>query len=158
MENSSILSNKPTPQISKWIFVLILATSFIGFLDSAYLTVEHYNKGILPCYIFEGCDQVTTSKYSTVANIPISLFGAIYYLAIFAAAILFLDTKYAPILYILILLPVAGFLLSLWFVYLQLFVIKAICLYCMVSAVTSTSLFIMSLILGKQTIKNYSSF
>lgn len=145
MENLPILSSKPTPRISKWILGLILAVSFIGFLDAAYLTIEHYNKGILRCYVFEGCDEVTSSKYSTVGGIPIALFGAVYYLAIFIATILFIDTKYRLLFYVLTFIPILGFLFSAWFVYLQLAVIKAICLYCMISAATSTSLFVLGL-------------
>lgn len=137
----------------KILLALFLLASFIGFLDATYLTVEHYNKGILPCYIFEGCDQVTASRYSTVGNIPIALFGAIYYLVIFISTILFFDTKYKPILYILILLPIFGFLFSLWFMYLQIFVIKAICFYCVISATTSTALFILTIPLFRFVVK-----
>lgn len=148
MENSPILSNKLTSPIPNWILGLFLVISFIGFLDAAYLTVEHYNRGILPCYIFEGCDQVTASKYSSIGNIPIAFFGAIYYLAIFLSTILFFDTKYKPVLYILIMLPVFGFIFSLWFMYLQIFAIKAICFYCVISAITSTALFILGLLVA----------
>ena len=42
-------------------------------------------------------------------------------------------------------LTIIGLLASLWFIYLQLFVIKAICLYCMFSAFTSITLFIFGL-------------
>lgn len=136
------------PQISRWFLIAFAVVSFLGFLDATFLTIEHYNRGILPCYIFEGCDQVTTSVYSQVAGLPVALFGAIYYLAIFIATILFIDTKYKPILYVLIFLPIFGFLFSLGFLYLQIFVIKAICFYCVISAITSTTLFVFGLMTG----------
>ncbi len=136
------------PQIPRWLLIGFVVFSFLGFLDATFLTLEHYNKGILPCYIFEGCDRVTNSSYSQIAGLPVALFGAVYYLAIFIATILFIDTKYRPILYILIFLPIFGFLFSLWFMYLQIFVIKAICFYCVISAITSTALLVLGLITG----------
>jgi len=43
------------------------------------------------------------------------------------------------------LLGLAGFLFTLWFVYLQIFVIEAICFYCMVSALLSTTIVALAL-------------
>jgi uncharacterized membrane protein len=146
--------------IPKWLIILFICLSFVGFLDAAYLTVEHYTQGILPCYVFKGCEKVTTSQYSTLAGVPISLFGAIYYLTIFISGILFLDTKSQKWLSVLGYLPILGFLASLGLIYLQLFVIKAICLYCVISAISSTTLFIMGLYLLrlKKSEKTLSSF
>lgn len=131
--------------LPKWLLAAILAFSFIGFLDAVYLTVQNYSQGILPCVIFEGCDQVLTSQYAKVWNIPISLVGAIYYLIIFVLAILFIDSKNPRALLVLGYLPIAGFITSLALVFLQVFVIKALCVYCVVSAISSTILFILGL-------------
>jgi len=129
------------PPIPKWILVAIILVSFIGFLDATYLTVKNYTQGILPCIIFNGCETVLNSSYSKIGAIPISLIGAGYYLLFFITAILYIDIRHAKALKALIFMPVFGFVASLWFVYLQIFVLKAICFYCMVSAVSSTALF-----------------
>lgn len=132
-------------QLPKWLLTLIVVISFIGFLDAAYLTIQHYQAGIIPCVGFTGCEQVTTSKYATLWNVPIALFGAVYYLIILLSAIFFVDTKNRKALLILSFLPMAGFAASLVLVYLQIFVIKALCTYCVVSALSSTILFILGL-------------
>ena len=129
----------------KWILIAIIIISFIGFLDAAYLTVQHYQEGILPCVVFEGCEQVTNSKYSTIFNIPISLLGAAYYLVIFLSAVVFWESKKDKALLVISYLPIGGFVISVFLLYLQLFVIKAICAYCVVSIITSTMLFILGL-------------
>jgi len=129
----------------KWILIAIIIISFIGFLDAAYLTVQHYQEGILPCVVFEGCEQVTNSKYSTIFNIPISLLGAAYYLVIFLSAVVFWESKKDKALLVISYLPIGGFVISVFLLYLQLFVIKAICTYCVVSIITSTMLFILGL-------------
>ncbi|MDP3710739.1 MAG: vitamin K epoxide reductase family protein [bacterium] len=130
-----------------WILAVFIVAGFIGFLDAAYLTVQHYQQGVLPCYIFEGCDLVTTSKYSAIFGIPVSLFGALYYVFIMLAALFYLDTKNKKALKILKILPVVGLVATIWFLFLQIFIIKAICFYCVVSAVTSTTIFISGLFL-----------
>ncbi|HYC83455.1 MAG TPA: vitamin K epoxide reductase family protein [Candidatus Paceibacterota bacterium] len=120
--------------------------SFIGFLDAAYLTAKHYIGGALPCLITSGCDTVTTSAYSALFGIPIALFGALYYLSVFIAAIVLLDSGSRFARYYIFLATPFGFLVSLWLIYLQAFVLNAFCSYCLLSAATSTLLFILSLL------------
>lgn len=120
--------------------IIFLAVSALGFLDAAYLTVEHYRGSIPPCTI-KGCEIVLTSAQSEIAGIPVALFGSLYYLALLILAIAYLDGKKSLINLAAKLTPL-GFIASLYFVYLQLFVIHNICQYCMASAATSTLLFI----------------
>lgn len=127
------------------IVALLLAASLIGFVDAAYLTAKHYLGAPPPCGRFGGCETVTTSEYATIAGVPIALLGAVYYLAVFLSVIAYLDTRRPGILRMTAGFTAVGFLASLWFVYLQLFVIKAICPYCMLSAFASTVLFIVGM-------------
>lgn len=146
MTSLKTLSTKPLPVIPKWIIVLILLVSIIGFVDATYLTVKHYNGTSINCSLIKGCDKVTTSKYSTLGNIPTSLFGAVYYLIIFIAALAYVDAKKKFFLNCVVCLSIIGFLVSLGLIYLQIFVIGAICLYCMVSAASSTSIFVLGIL------------
>lgn len=132
------------PKIPRWLLIGFVVFSFLGFLDATFLALEHYNRGILPCYIFQGCDKVTASSYSEIAGLPVAIFGAVYYLFIFITSIFYIDTKHKTALKILTYLPVVGFFTSLWFTSLQLFVIKAICFYCVLSAISSTAIFVLS--------------
>lgn len=132
-------------QIPNWLPAIFIVVSFIGFLDATYLTVQHYNQGILPCYIFSGCDKILTSSYAAVFGVPVSLFGSLFYLSVLVAAIFYIDTRHKISLTALAYLPVIGFAATLWFLFVQLFIIKAICFYCMVSATSSMMLFIFAL-------------
>ena len=133
----------------KWIIFALIIVSFIGFLDATYLTVKHYTGTPIACSIFEGCEKVTTSPYATVFNIPVALYGALYYLFTFFLSVAYLDTKRNLFISAIPPLTAIGFIASVWFVYLQLFVIKAICPYCMISAATSTALFILGIFVLK---------
>ena len=135
--------------IPKWIPVLLLVIAVIGFADATYLTVEHYQNEIPPCTI-GGCETVLTSVYASVLGIPMSLLGALYYLVIAVSLIVFLDAKKELALRIPSLFSVFGLLASLWFTFLQIFIIKAFCPYCAVSAITSITIFIFSVYLLKK--------
>lgn len=140
--------NKKVSDIVIPIFVFL---SLIGLADASYLTYDHYTGTSVVCNIFDDCNLVTTSEYSEIFGISVALFGALYYLSVLISALLFTilkqDTFKNRILKILYTISPLGFLASLWFVYLQLFVIKAICLYCMISATTSTLIFITGIFL-----------
>ena len=141
MMNLNLLSETLSPNRARIIAIVFLIISFIGFLDSSYLTVQHYRGEPPSCAIFTGCETVAESKYAVAGPIPLALLGLLYYLAIFILTVAYFDTKKERLLLLAALLTIAGFLASLYFVYLQLFVIKAICLYCMISAASSTALF-----------------
>jgi uncharacterized membrane protein len=126
-----------------WFFIILTA---IGFFDATYLTAEHYRGNIVQCSILEGCETVTQSEYATVADAPVALFGTIYYLALLVLGLLFMDTGKPRWLRTAALLTPIGFAASLWFLYLQIFVIQALCLYCLISATTSTALFILGIL------------
>ncbi len=134
--------------LKKYLLAFVIV-AILGFLDASYLTVAHYLKMPLPCGIVKGCDVVTASTYSEVAGIPVALLGALYYLAILILSIISLETGNRRVVRVASYLTWAGFLASLYFVSLQLFVIKAICLYCMGSALTSTILFVLGLFVIK---------
>ena len=116
--------------------------SAIGLLDAGYLTFKHYLGGIPPCTI-RGCEVVLTSAQSEIAGVPVALLGALYYIMILALSLAYIISKKEMVIRHAAYLTPTGLLASAYFVYLQLFVIKAICLYCMASAATSTILFML---------------
>lgn len=116
--------------------------SFIGFLDALYLTVRHYQGLAVPCSVFEGCEIVTKSEYAIILGVPLALVGVLYYLGIFLLVVLYADQQKGSILRVIGHIAVLGFIASLWFLYLQLFVIKALCIYCVISGIMATLLFV----------------
>ncbi len=146
MSNSANTSGKKSKLIPNPLVWAFLAVSFIGFIDASYLTVSHYTGADLNCNLTDGCGQVTSSEYSVIFGIPLALLGLFYYLSVFILSFLYLDIKKPEIFDFIRPLTVAGVLASAWFVYLQIYVIEAICQYCMLSALTSTILFILAMV------------
>lgn len=144
--NLKTLLTKPLQKelIPKWIIITLLIVALIGFVDATYLTIEHFLNNIPPCTT-DGCEKVLTSSYSEVIGIPVALLGAIYYLAILVLLIAYFDAKREVLLRSAMLLTPLGFLASIYFFILQASVINAFCQYCLVSAATSTILFVFSM-------------
>ena len=149
----------------RWVIKAFLIVSFVGFWDALYLTVLHY-QGIPPtCSIFQGCQQVAASPYAVIWGVPVALLGVLYYLTVFLLILIHLLVSEGSsagrwvrwvrsrLIIWVSRLTVIGFLFSLWLVYLQLFVIKSICLYCMISAATSTVLFVLGMVVMKKRVK-----
>lgn len=120
---------------------LVWFFGFLGLADALFLTFNHFRLGGTPCSI-SGCETVTSSLFSTVWGIPISLIGVIYYLTILVLAFLYTDTLNKRYVRGLAYFTLAASLVSLWLIYLQPFVIGAWCVYCLVSALSTFILFI----------------
>lgn len=141
---------KASSLLPKTVVWLWLAFGFIGFADASYLTFKHYEGGVLPCTIVHGCETVTNSQYATVGAIPVALFGAFYYLFIFLLGVFYFDRQEPAAARLFQFAAPFGLLASWWFLYLQIYVINALCLYCLVSIGTSTALFILSLFVWRK--------
>lgn len=136
-----------TTKIILWVMV---ATSVLGFFDAFYLTVKHYTNSTPVCSIIAGCEVVTTSVYSVILGIPVALLGVLYYIAVLGTSLILLSTPNKLLKTLLPYATVTGLAASAWFVYLQLFVIQTICIYCIGSATTSTILFVCGMLLLKK--------
>lgn len=126
----------------------IWISSLIGLIVSGYLTyVKLFNQ---PIYCTPGlgdCQTVNSSQWSELWGIPIALFGMISYLAILL--LVFISPR-IPFLkmynkFFVFGIGTFGFLYSLYLTYLELFIIKTICQWCLVSAICMTIIFIFSI-------------
>ncbi len=132
---------------------LVLLT-FSGLFDSFYLTLKHYSKQIPPCTtgIFADCGAVLTSSYATIYGVPLALLGLFHYAVLTVLVFLTLYTANKIFRRLLFVLSAVGFVFSLYLVFLQIVVIKALCQYCMLSALIS---FIFYIIVRFRLIEEY---
>lgn len=125
--------------------LLAAVVALIGLADSIYLTIHHYTGEKVPCSIVEGCEQVLTSSYAEVAGYPLAAFGAAAYFIAFALAILAaFGNRLAWTLFSVQVVLMTIF--TTWLFYLQASVIGAFCQFCLLSAATTLTLFINTLI------------
>ncbi len=128
----------------------ILLLSFLGFLDATYLAILHYKNAFPPCTITTGCETVLTSKYATVIGLPISLAGSLFYLLLIGLSILILTDFKKIFANILTLIVLSGALVSAILIYVQFFILKAFCQYCLFSEGINFILVIFSFLLIRQ--------
>lgn len=139
----------------------------IGILDAVYLTSEHYSNEIPPCStsIWVDCGKVLGSKYAMFGPLPVAVLGLVFYSSVAGLAVVRISVERSMtwsdkiwqfisqfirgeqitfeqfLYYCQLLATVSALAFSAYFVYLQLAVLQAICIYCMVSAVNSVILF-----------------
>ncbi|MEK7166715.1 MAG: vitamin K epoxide reductase family protein, partial [Patescibacteria group bacterium] len=132
---------------TRYILFLILGLTGIGIIDAFYLTQVHFQNIIPPCtnhLIFTDCGAVLKSSYSVIAGVPLALIGLIHYSLLAVVMVMVLLYNHKRIKQFAVIQTAFGFASSCYFVYLQLFVLHAICLYCMVSALVSTTIFVLA--------------
>jgi uncharacterized membrane protein len=133
----------------RWLMVLL---ALVGLAISAYLMCGYTApNATLSCGGAHGCDTVKNSVYASVAGIPMPLLGMVAYLSILALLILQgqpLAAVHKRLPYIglaLFGLTLVGVLYSAYLTYLELFVIYAICRWCVTAALVMASLFVLSI-------------
>lgn len=121
---------------SVWPYALAAIVSLIGLGDAIYLTIEHVTGQSVRCTVIAGCSEVLSSSYAVVAGIPLAGVGAAAYFGVFSLATLAVfGYRLAGML--LAILVVIMFLMTLWLLYLQAFVIHHFCQFCLLSALVT---------------------
>jgi uncharacterized membrane protein len=124
---------------ASWIPFLLVVAAFLGMVDAAYVALHSSQNFIIPCGFAGGCDQVLNSPYSKLLGIPVAWFGMLFYAAVAGSGLLALF-GFAQTLRLSLVVVSLAFLLTLYLLYLQAWVIKAFCDYCLLSALLVTVL------------------
>lgn len=129
--------------------IIALIASIIGFIDSAYLTYVKFTHTTIYCTPGLGdCATVQNSQWSTLWGIPVALMGVIAYLILIVSYIVESRShtlqSYAN--WTIYGISFFGFLYSLYLTVLELFVIRASCQWCILSAICMTIIFIVTIV------------
>jgi uncharacterized membrane protein len=120
----------------------MIVLAVVGLGVAGYLTYVHY-AGLHPvCVSSGGCETVQSSHYAKLAGIPVPVLGLLGYAGILGSLLIRGDTGRMATAG----LAIVGFGFSLYLTYLELFVIKAICQWCVGSAVIMTALAILAVV------------
>jgi len=123
--------------------VLLAVVAVAGFLMSAYLTWVHLLGQSPVCLAGHGgCETVQSSRYAEILGIPVATLGMGGYVGLFLAALL--RGEVGALLGLLI--SLVSILFSAYLTYLELFVIYAVCQWCVSSAVLMTVAFVLCVI------------
>jgi uncharacterized membrane protein len=108
----------------------------VGLAIAAYLLSVRVLGEAPACGPVKGCDTVAASEYATMFGIPVALFGVLFSVVLVAACLAWWRRADRRALYAAYGLGLAGIIAVVYLTYLELFVIEAICVYCVTYAVT----------------------
>ncbi len=133
-------NERPSLSWQSWWAVpgLIIVLSLAGIGVAAYLTYTHWFNQSVACAGMGSCDLVAESEYAYIGEMPVAFLGLMGYVAILGAVAFWLyvgeDADYWPLL-IIWGMSLGGTAYSAYLTYLEFFVIEAVCIWCMTSAV-----------------------
>jgi uncharacterized membrane protein len=122
--------------------IAILVLSVIGIGVAGYLTYVHYAGLKVLCLSSGGCETVQASSFAKLDGVPVAVLGLAGYIGILGS--LAIRTELGRVAGFAIAL--IGFGFSMYLTYRELFTIKAICQWCVSSAVLMTVLAILTAI------------
>ena len=110
--------------------IILAILDIIGLAIASYLASVELAGGVPVCGPIHGCEDVARSEYSRIGGIPVAVFGVGLSLFLFTLALAW----YRSNLYVLLLghygLSLAGVLFEVYFLYIQVVVIGAVCIWC----------------------------
>jgi uncharacterized membrane protein len=127
---TSTVQRSRIPTILHTIAALIC---LVGLAEATYLTVMTLTGETAVCGGSTSCFEVLGSKYAKIAGIPVAALGAVAYFSAFSFAT-FAAFGYARARMLFALTIGAMFLVTLWLLFVQAFLLHAFCRYCLFSA------------------------
>jgi uncharacterized membrane protein len=112
--------------------------SGLGIFVSGYLVSKRFTGGSLACTRWAQCDVVNNSVYSQFFGVPVSVIGLAGYLLLLGLALAALWTHgrtQRQLLLLGLLLSLGGVGFSIYLTYLEIYVIEALCAWCVASAI-----------------------
>jgi uncharacterized membrane protein len=129
--------------------MIIAALALGGIGLATYLAMYKLGMiGTLACSV-GSCETVNLSRYSIFMSIPVAVWGVGFYVVLFLVALLGTMERFvneAWVSHALLFLTGWGVLFSAWLTYLELYVIHAVCMFCVISAILVTMIFLISVL------------
>ena len=142
--------------MDKWFYRATLALVIVGLLVSIYMTIYKVTSNDSMCLGSGDCSTVNASIYSEVNGIPVAVIGILGYVAILGVLLFVNRNSFFRQNGTLMIFGMAltGFIFTVWLIYVEIALLKAICPFCVTSQVAMTLIFIMAVI---RLIKNPQS-
>ena len=110
--------------------LILAALDIVGFAIASYLSTVELQGGVPVCGPIHGCEDVARSSYSRIEGVPVAVLGVGLSLVLLTLAISWWRSNRYVLLLAHYGLSLAGVLFEAYFLYLQVFVIGAVCIWC----------------------------
>ena len=127
----------------------IVLLALVGLLVATYLWLYKIGAlGELQCGT-GSCEYVQTSRFAELFGIPVAFYGVVGYAGLLGLGLAGLQPRFAAnrrVGALLATLATAGFAFTLYLTAIELFVLHALCRWCVVSAVIMTAIWVLSIV------------
>jgi uncharacterized membrane protein len=130
------------------------ALATVGIAIAGYLTIVHFRESLLVCSGISDCETVQTSQYAEILGIPVALLGLLCFIALFGLAVVrIIQPERADIITMIMFVMVVGSIgFYIYLTYLELFVIDAICQWCVASSLLMAGMLVTESILLRRVL------
>jgi len=126
--------------------IILGVLDVVGLLVAGYLSVVELSGNVPSCGLISGCEEVARSQYNNFLGIPVAVFGVVLSVALLSLALAWWKTDIYGLLLGHYALSLVGVIFDGWFLYLQVFVIQAVCIWCVTYEVSLLLRFLIALV------------
>ena len=109
---------------------MLVALDLVGLVVASYLSYVELRGDLPYCGPLHGCETVALSPYARIGGIPVAVFGVGLSIALLTLAIAWIRSGRLVLLGAHYGLSLAGVVFEVYFTYIELFVIGAVCVWC----------------------------
>lgn len=110
--------------------IVLAILDLVGLAIASYLSSVELAGNLPYCGPLKGCEEVALSEYSRINGVPVAVFGVFLSITLFVLAIAWWRTNLPTLLAAHYGLSLLGVVFEVYFTYLELFVIGAVCVWC----------------------------
>jgi uncharacterized membrane protein len=126
--------------------LILAALDTFGLVVASYLSIVELSGNVPVCGPLHGCEEVAKSEYAWIGPIPVAVFGVGLSLILLAAALGWWKTGDRRLLALHYGLSLLGVTFEAWFMFAQVFLIQAVCVWCTAYGVSLILRFVIALI------------
>ena len=127
-----------------WLWTAVPVLALFGMAVAGYLAYIETQAVAAICGPVGDCNTVQTSAYAKLFGIPIGVIGMVAYAAMLAVWVWGRARDHGLPRWLLLAMTAFGVAFSIYLTYLEIFVIRAVCMWCLTSAVVMTALLLVS--------------
>lgn len=125
--------------------LLLVALDLVGLAVAAYLSTVELQGALPYCGPLHGCETVALSPYSRIAGIPVAVFGVALSISLLTLAVAWIRTGRLALLAAHYGLSLVGVLFEVYFTYIEVAVIGAVCVWCATYGLSLVARFVVAL-------------
>ena len=130
--------------------IILAALDLIGLVIAGYLSVVELQGDLPYCGPLKGCEAVALSEYARVGGIPVAVFGVLLSISLLILAIAWMRSGRIELLAAHYGLSLLGVVFELYFTYVEVFVIGAICVWCATYGLSLVARFAIALLVWRR--------